>query len=147
MTTLIVDANVIVSAILGKSLPLVAATLGKGFELLAPAPQLAEAAHVLAKRGLHPDEVERGLAAVREFVGTLPLERFSPSESSARQRLHARGQPDWPVLAAALELLAAIWSNDKDFRGVGVAVWSTRNVPFAEPRQPARVGRSGELIR
>ncbi len=32
---------------------------------------------------------------------------------------------DWPVVATALALSAAIWSNDSDFLGIGIATWTT----------------------
>ena len=38
----------------------------------------------------------------------------------------ARRDPDdWPILAAALALDCPIWTEDRDFFGVGVATWTS----------------------
>lgn len=49
-------------------------------------------------------------------------------EDEARQRLRGRDEDDWPVLAAALSLSCAIWTEDTDFFGTGVAVWTSDRV-------------------
>jgi predicted nucleic acid-binding protein len=53
----------------------------------------------------------------------------------ARDRLRQRDESDWPVLATALGLGAAIWSEDQDFFGTGVAVWTTRHVEIYLKKQ------------
>ena len=84
-------------------------------------------------------EHRRGIADAEERLQALlaivePLEpvSFEAFEQKARERLEDHGQPDWPVLAAAMALDAHIWSHDKDFLGVGVPVWSNRNVKHVE---------------
>jgi predicted nucleic acid-binding protein len=42
--------------------------------------------------------------------------------------LRDRDESDWPVLAIALALGCAIWSEDQDFFGTGVAVWTTSRI-------------------
>lgn len=49
-------------------------------------------------------------------------------EAEARRRLRGRDEEDWPVLAAALSLSCAIWTEDTDFFGTGVAVWTSDRV-------------------
>jgi predicted nucleic acid-binding protein len=39
--------------------------------------------------------------------------------------LQKRDEDDWPVLATALALDCAIWTEDADFFGTGVATWTT----------------------
>ena len=51
--------------------------------------------------------------------------------NDADLRLREGGKSDWPALAAAMAYDAEIWSDDVDFFGVGVPVWTTRNVKYA----------------
>ncbi len=52
---------------------------------------------------------------------------YLPLETEARWR-SARDPDDWPVVAVALAVGGAIWTNDKDFLGTGVATWTTETV-------------------
>jgi hypothetical protein len=52
--------------------------------------------------------------------------------ADADARLRDGGKSDWPALAAAMAFEAAIWSDDIDFFGVGLPIWSTNNVHFYE---------------
>lgn len=133
MTVLVVDANIMASALMGTTLPLLAAQAARGIVLAAPLPQLEETRAVLRRRGA-PDPEGR-MAALLEIVEPLDPILFEAFEGQARERLEAHGQPDWPVLAAAMALGGAIWSHDKDFLGVGVPVWSNRNVKHVELEQ------------
>ena len=49
-------------------------------------------------------------------------------EVVARERLGQRDPDDWPILAAALALGCPIWTEDTDFFGCGVAIWTSRSV-------------------
>jgi len=44
--------------------------------------------------------------------------------------LRQRDVEDWPILATALLFNCPIWTEDKDFFGVGVATWTTANIRF-----------------
>ncbi|TKD52983.1 PIN domain-containing protein [Sphingomonas baiyangensis] len=130
MPTFVVDANVMVSAMLGRSLPLLL-DIALESVLLTPMPMIFEAKHAIAQR--------RGADAAARVDGLLeliaPVQPFAfvHCEAEARARLEAGGQSDWPVLATALAFDAEIWSRDVDFFGIGVAVWTTRNISRAIP--------------
>ena len=49
-------------------------------------------------------------------------------ENADRQRQRGRDEDDWPVLATALGLACPIWTEDPDFFGTGVAVWTTSHI-------------------
>lgn len=49
-------------------------------------------------------------------------------EEEARVRLRGRDEEDWPVLASALALACPIWTEDMDFFGTGVPIWTTNRV-------------------
>lgn len=64
------------------------------------------------------------LDAVEANVAVLDEAIYSALEDEARARSR-RDPADWPVVASALALSAAIWTNDNDFLGTGVATWTT----------------------
>jgi predicted nucleic acid-binding protein len=76
------------------------------------------------------DEVGR-VVGFFELVDVVAFQHMQPY---AEARLGQGGKSDWPTLAAAMAFEASIWSDDRDFFGVGIPVWSTHNVQFAEGR-------------
>ncbi len=128
---LILDANVLVSAILGRSDVLIREVADRGMELTATHAAIEESSRVLVRLGKSPPVASQDLINLARFVRQLAPDVYTPHEQSARARLHPRAQPDWPTLAAARALETGIWSNDREFFGTGVAVWSTRNVGHA----------------
>lgn len=130
---IILDANILVSVILGvQTKRVLAAATERGVTLGVTEPQIAEAARVLTERlGLTREEVERALEALTEIVIPLSVEFYGAMEEAARRRLHPRGQPDWPIVAGALTADGGIWSHDRDLFGIGVPVWSSRNLQYA----------------
>jgi predicted nucleic acid-binding protein len=55
-------------------------------------------------------------------------ELYAVFESEARQRLSGRDESDWPIRATVLGLSCAVWTQDADFFGTGVAVWTTNRI-------------------
>jgi predicted nucleic acid-binding protein len=80
------------------------------------------------RRGIEPrlrdDLISACLAAVEANLTILDQAIYSAAEDEARARA-LRDPRDWPVVATALVLGAAIWTNDNDFLGTGVATWTT----------------------
>ena len=62
------------------------------------------------------------------MVQAVEAETYQSFEYVVRQRIAQRDEDDWPVLAAALALGCAIWTEDTDFFGCGVATWTTDRV-------------------
>ena len=75
------------------------------------------------------------IAAVEANVVVLDEAIYSALEDEARARSR-RDPTDWPVLASALALSAAIWTNDNDFLGSGVATWTTETLQAWLERNP-----------
>jgi len=67
-------------------------------------------------------------------------ENYDYLHAEAHMRLREGGKSDWPGLALAMALECAIWSEDVDYFGTGVAVWSSSNVlrsaPLASGSEP-----------
>lgn len=123
---LVLDANIMVSALLGKSFPFLVDLVERNVLLMAPERQFDEARKILASRPKATHAwADAQIERIRTIVAPLPDMMFAEHETKARSRLHLRGQPDWPVLAASYETGAAVWSHDKDFFGSGAPVWST----------------------
>ena len=124
---LVLDANIMISAVMGRSFSILLALLEAGVVLMAPVQQLAETRAVLKRRPALPsDWIDAQMMRLLQVVVPLNPAMFDEHEVAARTRLQERGQSDWPVLAASLATGSAIWSHDKDFFGSGAAVWSTR---------------------
>lgn len=126
LSRVVLDANIMVSALLGRSFPLLLALFERGVELFAPVHQLAETRKKLTERpGVASDWIDAQMERLITVVRPLHPALIQPYEEVARARLHERGQPDWPVLAGSMATDGAVWSHDKDFFGSGAAVWST----------------------
>jgi hypothetical protein len=83
------------------------------------------------------DEAEASLETDRivGFFELVYLDTFEHLRPQAEARLSVGGKSDWPTLAAAMTFEGAVWTDDRDFFGVGVPVWSSGNVRFAEVDQ------------
>jgi predicted nucleic acid-binding protein len=67
------------------------------------------------------------LAAIEANVAILDEAVCAALEDEARSRV-VRDPRDWPAVASALALGAAVWTNDNDFLGTGVATWTTESL-------------------
>jgi predicted nucleic acid-binding protein len=68
------------------------------------------------------------LEYLKEIIEPVDCELYGEFESEAKERLRERDESDWPILATALALGCPIWTEDADFFGTGVAVWTTARV-------------------
>lgn len=82
---------------------------------------------IARRRGVVPATDEHLLATALSLVDTRvtlePLSLYASFERIARARI-PRDPDDWPTVALALALDAAIWTHDHDFLGCGVATWT-----------------------
>lgn len=130
---IVVDANIIVRAVLGRRVRLLLETYSmQGVRFFAPDVAFADAAkylpELLAKRGVRHQELASTLAYLEEMIESLAQDLYRPFEEEARARLNRRDEDDWPVLASALALGCGVWTEDEDFFGVGVPVWTTSRI-------------------
>jgi predicted nucleic acid-binding protein len=129
---LVLDANVLMRAVLGKQARALLAKYGERIEFVAPDVAFDEARtrlpQVIERRKLQVKPFMEYLDSLADVVRTVELETYSGFESVARQRLARRDENDWPILAAALALRCPIWTEDADFFGCGVATWTTDRV-------------------
>ena len=128
---LVVDANILIRAVLGRRVRDVIASAGN-VSFFVPETAFAEAeehvATLAVKRGGDPEVALAFLRSLSYFVELIGSEVYGQFEAEARERLDKRDSDDWPMLAAALALGCPIWTEDTDFFGCGVATWTTDRV-------------------
>ena len=116
---LVLDANILIRAVLGRRVRRILEAYAEAEEHLAA---------LVAKRGGDPAS---GLASLRSMaaLGTMVSpDVYGDFEAEARKRLGARDPDDWPILAAAPALGCPIWTEDTDFFGCGVATWTSGSI-------------------
>jgi predicted nucleic acid-binding protein len=130
--TLVLDANILIRAVLGMRVRRLLETFSESVDFLVPEAALAEAEEhleaLVAKRGGDPRLALASLGAVIALTTVVPEGIYLPYEIEAKGRLGTRDPDDWPILALALASGSPIWTEDSDFFGCGVATWTTDTV-------------------
>lgn len=131
---LVLDANILVRAVLGHRVKGIITAHGNRAEFFAPEVAYADAERyvpeILAKHGREND-VDESLAylqELREVVTPLPEDVYLDHRVAALARIETRDADDWPILATALAVDCPIWTEDQDFFGAGVPTWTTDRV-------------------
>lgn len=129
---LVIDANILIRAVLGSRVLSLLRKYSGQVEFMAPDAVFEEAREwlpaILGRRNVPIDPAMTALASLAEFVQRVESETYARFETLARQRIDRRDADDWPVLATALALGCPIWTEDTDFFGCGVATWTTDRV-------------------
>jgi len=130
---IVLDSNILIRAVLGRRVrQLVETYAAQGVRFFAPDAAFDDAEKylppLLKKRGKPQTDVLASLQYLRNFIEPVDRDLYGVFEAEARQRLRGRDEDDWPVLAAALGLACAVWTEDADFFGTGIAVWTTNRV-------------------
>lgn len=128
--TIVLDANILIRAVLGRRVRNLLGT-HRPTGLVIPEVMIEEArrnpAPLLKKRG---DDVNLGFELLEQLLQAVAVDfqDYSVHTAEARARLGIRGSADWPVAAAALALNCPIWTEDRDFFGCGIATWTTDRI-------------------
>jgi predicted nucleic acid-binding protein len=129
---LVLDANILIRAVLGSRALSLLLQYAVQMEFLAPDTAFQEAREhlpqILERRNVPLAPAFAALELVGTLVQTIEIEAYSRFESVARERIGRRDEDDWPVLASALAFDCPIWTEDTDFFGCGVATWTTDRV-------------------
>lgn len=131
---LLIDTNILLRCSLGRALARVNVLRDKGVNLATTednADELFE--KLLNKFGHSLDTAEAEVQRVLEPLTVIGAEEYEHLRGAADGRLREGRKSDWPALAAAMALEGEIWSEDVDYFGVGVPVWSTANVHLVAP--------------
>jgi len=136
---IVLDANILIRAVMGRRVrQLLEEYSGLDVRFYSPDVPFVDAEKylpdLLSKRGKSDADVSTSIRYLQSFVEPVDREFYSALEDEARQRLRGRDEDDWPVLATALALAYPLWTEDKDFFGTGVAVWTTSHIEmFLKP--------------
>lgn len=129
---IILDANILIRCVLGEKVPNLLAAHAARIDFLAPDTAFEEACKhlptILRARGDDGTGMVAALDeldAVTAIVTPVPASSYEPLRARALARIGQRDPHDWQVLACALLLDCPIWTEDRDFFGIGVATWTT----------------------
>jgi predicted nucleic acid-binding protein len=131
-STLILDAAILISAVLGRSAG--AIMRAQRASVLITTDRVVHEARRRLELGLkRPEllELVDGLAAAITIVPVAALEPLLlRGEEALREAVASRNgsTADAHVLALAWSVDGDIWTTDRDFAGTGVATWSTPNL-------------------
>jgi len=126
---LVADANVLLSAVLGGRAKLV---LGHSdiTEVLTAGETLGEvqeyAGSLARKKRLAEDLVLLAVAALP--VTVVQRDAYAASISEASRRIGKRDPKDVEILALTIALRVPLWSNDRDFEGTGVELYTAEDL-------------------
>ncbi len=131
-SAIVLDANILIRGVLGRRVrELIEAHAGTT-RFFAPDVAYADARKylpaLLAKRQLDPTPALAVLDALERIVRPLGKDVYGMLQHQALRRIAVRDADDWPVLACAMALGCALWTEDADFFGTGVATWTTDRI-------------------
>ena len=78
------------------------------------------------RRGLDEVVCQEALQSLLTVVQVVDDELLAHARDEALARI--RDPEDWPTLALCLQLECAVWTEDQDFFGSGVATWTCATV-------------------
>ena len=126
---LVLDANILIRAVLGRRVRQILRKYADRAEFCAPETCFAEAHKYvpgLARRkGMSVSETVSFMEELELLVRRVDQGLYRAYEQDARRRMERRDSDDWPVAALALLLRCPIWTEDQDFFGSGIAIWNT----------------------
>ena len=130
--SLVLDANILLRAVLGPRVRGLIEQYADQVSLLTPQSCVTEARSYLPalclRRRWPAAPALKLLDVVLTGIQVIENSAFAEVELEARQRIAARDPDDWSVVALAIATGAPVWTEDKDFFGTGVATWTTQTV-------------------
>lgn len=129
---IVLDANILVRAVLGTRVREIILASTVAVKFFAPDVAYADARKylpsILAKRGVDGSAALAVLDQLEPVVQPIDHELYAGMQQQALARIAARDADDWPVLACAMVIGCPVWTEDTDFFGTGVPIWTTDRV-------------------
>ncbi len=129
---LVLDANILIRAVLGKKVRDFLIDFNKSVEFFVPDVCMQDAQkylpEIFRKRALPGDTALTVLSNLGCLLKIVDENFYQERADEAKQRIKGRDMDDWPVVATALILNSPIWTEDQDFFGSGVPVWTTDRI-------------------
>lgn len=129
---IVIDANVLVRAVLGVRVRALIERYCESTAFYAAEPNVEEALEYLeqlaVRRGISEQTWRASFDAVLTAVQIIPATELEAVRDLAMARIGRRDPADWPAVAAAVQFDCPVWTEDEDFFGSGVATWVTSTV-------------------
>lgn len=129
---LVLDANILLRAVFGVRVRSLLETYEDTVSFYAPDICFADARKYIPsiseKRRIDPVPGILVLDHLSRLVELVDRSLYEEYEASARERMVSRDEEDWPIVAAALLLTCPVWTEDRDFFGSGISIWTTETV-------------------
>lgn len=121
---LVLDANILIRAVLGRKVRGLLEQHWGAVQFFAPEVCFRDAQRYLPalfeKRALPPAPALEVLSAIARLVSSVDDSIYLAYRAQAKQRIRAQDIDDWPIVACALALDCPIWTEDTDFFVAGV---------------------------
>lgn len=129
---LVLDANILLRGILGTKVLMLLERYEDNIAFYTPDICFEDARKYIpdlaTRRGFDPGTGLRVLDELANIVEMVDRTLYEEHEEAARNRIALRDPADWPIVATSLLLDCPIWTEDRDFFGIGVATWTTQSV-------------------
>lgn len=129
---IVVDANILIRAVLGTRVRDLILEHASTVKFFAPDVAYADARKylpaLLEKRGVKSGAAMKVLDSLETIVQIVDRDLYVGLQLQALERIAVRDADDWPILACAMSIGCAVWTEDADFFGTGVATWTTDRV-------------------
>lgn len=129
---LVLDANIVIRAVLGNKVRNFLIEHNEKVDFLTPESCIGEVEEhlptIFENKGLLGDASLEVLNRVKPLFQTISSDIYQEHIVEAQKRMSGKDLDDWPVVATALLFNCPIWTEDKDFFGVGIPTWTTDRI-------------------
>lgn len=128
----ILDANILIRAVLGNKVRNLLLTYHTEVDFLTPDICIDEARkYIPSLLNKKNAPIEPALKIFDKLTSLMQIIDFSVYQihmNEAKERLKNRDLNDWPIIASALTFNCPIWTEDQDFFGSGISIWTTDRI-------------------
>lgn len=129
---IVLDANILLRAVFGVRVRSLLEMYEDSVSFYAPDICFADARKYIPsiseKRRIDPGPGILVLDHLSRLVEVVDRSLYEEYEASARERMISRDEDDWPIVAAALLLKCPVWTEDRDFFGSGISIWTSETI-------------------
>lgn len=129
---LVIDANILLRAVFGTRVRSLLETYEESVLFFTPEICFQDARKyiptIAAKRQIDPTLGVLVLDQLSRIVQVVDNALYDEYESSARDRMISRDVDDWPIVATSLLLKCPVWTEDRDFFGSGISIWTSDTI-------------------
>lgn len=129
---IVLDANILIRAVLGKKVRELLFKHCDEVEFFTPDVCIDDAKKYLPmifeKRSFPFEPVMDVLLHMEAMLNIVEYGIYQDRKEDAKRRIKSRDLNDWPIIATALTLNCPVWTEDQDFFGTGISVWTTNRI-------------------